>query len=128
MTHMSRYESIPNPKLQQDIQCFWVVEEAYNPSDLPHVVLPDPYRELVINCGAPVMLETEHLGPMRLPRVYLNGLQHQPLRIRPTGPLCIVGVRFYPWAARAFLEMQSPFQYSSIAPLAPAWDSLQFGT
>lgn len=113
-----------NATLQQDIQCFWAVEESYKPLNPSDNLLPDLYRELVINCGAPVLLETDDGAAIELPRVYLNGLQHQPLCIRPTGPLHIVGVRFYPWAAHAFLATQPLLSHTSIAPLPQAWDGL----
>src|ERR1044072_6863282 len=81
MLHQPTYA--PVPMLAADVSCFWALEQdqqSYN----REVYLPDAYIEVIINVGAPLMLETEH-GMLELPRAFVNPLQSKPLRIRTAG-------------------------------------------
>jgi len=56
--------------LAADVNCFWALEqdqESYN----REVYLPDAYIEVMINVGAPLMLESEY-GMLELPRHLLT--------------------------------------------------------
>ena len=57
MLHQPQFS--PVPMLAADVNCFWALEQdqaSYN----REAFLPDPYAEVVINTGAPLMLEREH--------------------------------------------------------------------
>ena len=55
MLHQPIYA--PVPMLAADVNCFWALEqdqESYN----REVYLPDAYIEVIINVGAPLVLES----------------------------------------------------------------------
>ncbi len=73
MLHQPTYA--PVPMLAADVNCFWALEqdqESYN----REVYLPDAYIEVMINVGAPLMLESEY-GMLELPRAFVNPLQNK---------------------------------------------------
>ncbi len=93
---MPHTEFTPHPTLTPNIACFWTLEtdqHAYN----QHAILPDSYLELVINCGAPLLLETADGTQTQLPTVMLSRLQQKPLKLRATGEVQLLGVRLYAW-------------------------------
>jgi AraC-like DNA-binding protein len=94
---MSYSEFRPQPTSSQVVKCFWTLEEdqaVYNSDE----ILPDSYMELVVNFGAPLILETESGARIEMPRIFLKGLTKKPLRLRATGLAQLVGVRLHPWA------------------------------
>lgn len=94
---MSYREFRPQPTSSQIVNCFWTLEEdqaVYNSDD----ILPDSYMELVVNFGAPLVLETESGAQAEIPRIFFKGLTRKPLRLRATGLAQLVGVRLHPWA------------------------------
>lgn len=95
----------PLPMLAADVSCFWALEqdqESYN----REVYLPDAYVEVIINVGAPLMLESEH-GKLELPRAFVNPLQNKPLRIRAAGFCQLISMQLYPWAVRPILNIDA---------------------
>jgi AraC-like DNA-binding protein len=120
---MRRSELVPLPALQHAIPILWAVEAPAVDAARPDV-LPDPYRELIVNCGAPLALELAPGHQIALPQVFLNDLHLRPLRFRTAGPFCVLGVRFYPWAVLTCLDLQPPLVAPSIRPLGGPWDRL----
>lgn len=110
---MSHREVKPHASLQQDVRCFWMLEDTqvnYNNKD----IVPDPFVELVVNCGAPFVWESEDGTSVEMPRVYVNSLQTRPLRMKATGPVQCIFMRLYPWAAHPIIDAQTPVENSSI--------------
>ncbi|MBE7556723.1 MAG: helix-turn-helix transcriptional regulator [Anaerolineales bacterium] len=68
--------------------------------------LPDAYIEVVINVGAPLVLESEH-GRLELPRAVVNPLQYKPLRIRAAGFCQMISMQLYPWAVKPILNIEA---------------------
>ena len=100
MLHQPTYA--PVPMLAADVNCFWALEqdqESYN----REVYLPDAYIEVMINVGAPLMLESEY-GMLELPRAFVNPLQNKPLRIRAAGFCQMISMQLYPWAVKPILN------------------------
>ena len=100
---MSYRELKPDPNLQQDIRCFWTLEETqadYNAKN----ITPDPFVELVINCGAPFVRRLTDGSEVEMPRVFLNTLQTKPLRMNALGPVRAICMRLYPWSTGALLD------------------------
>ncbi|MCA0458279.1 MAG: AraC family transcriptional regulator [Chloroflexi bacterium] len=100
MRHQPIYA--PVPMLAADVSCFWALEqdqESYN----REVYLPDAYVEVIINVGAPLLLESKH-GLLELPRAFVNPLQNKPLRIRATGFCQMMSMQLYPWAVKPVLN------------------------
>lgn len=93
----------PVPMLAADVNCFWALEqdqESYN----REVYLPDAYIEVIINVGAPLVLESKY-GILELPRTFVNPLQHKPLRIRAAGLCQMISMQLYPWAVKPILNI-----------------------
>lgn len=103
MLHQPIYA--PVPMLAADVSCFWALEqdqESYN----REVYFPDAYIEVIINVGAPLMLESEH-GMLELPRAFVNPLQNKPLRIRAAGFCQMISMQLYPWAVKPILNIDA---------------------
>jgi AraC-like DNA-binding protein len=103
MRHQPTYA--PVPMLAADVNCFWALEqdqESYN----REVYLPDAYVEVIINVGAPLMLESEY-GTVELPRAFVNPLQNKPLRIRAAGFCQMISMQLYPWAVKPVLNIDA---------------------
>ena len=103
MLHQPIYA--PVPMLAADVSCFWALEqdqESYN----REVYLPDAYIEVIINVGAPLMLESEY-GMLELPRAFVNPLQNKPLRIRAAGFCQMISMQLYPWAVRPIMNIDA---------------------
>jgi len=91
--------------LAADVNCFWALEqdqESYN----REVYLPDACIEVMINVGAPLMLESEY-GMLELPRAFVNPLQNKPLRIRAAGFCQMISMQLYPWAVKPILNIDA---------------------
>jgi AraC-like DNA-binding protein len=119
---MQRYEIEPVSLLKPDVKFIWALEEeveTYNRD----TIIPDSYVELIINCGAPLYLETDEGQHIDLPRVFLNGLQRKPLRLRTTGLAQFVAMRLYPWAINPLIDIQATRSASVLTPLDSAWQA-----
>ena len=119
---MNRYEIIPAPQLQADVKFIWALEEnakTYNRDN----IFPDSYIELIINCGAPLYLETDDGGRVDMPQVFLNGLQRKPLKLRTEGLSQLVAMRMYPWAVNPLLNVQANRTNEAIMPLDSTWQA-----
>jgi hypothetical protein len=90
-------EFAPRASLRDFVHCVWTFEAPFD--DAPQPIAPDGRCELIIQCGAPYR---EGDGTLQ-PRVLFAGQITQPLTLFATGPVSVVGVRFRPEAARAFL-------------------------
>lgn len=109
----------PLPMLAADVKCFWVREddqESYNSEE----TLPDSYIEVVINVGAPLMLETE-CGRIELPRAFVNPIQNKPLRFRSAGFCQFVSMKLYPWAVKPILNIDADPSSVHVIGLDAEW-------
>jgi AraC-like DNA-binding protein len=103
MLHQPIYA--PVSMLAADVSCFWALEQdqtSYN----REVYLPDAYVEVIINVGAPLVLEGER-GTLELPRAFVNPLQNKPLRIRAAGFCQLISMQLYPWAVKPVLNIEA---------------------
>jgi hypothetical protein len=85
------------------VNCFWVMEREYTPQHPTEDVTPDGFIELIVNLGAPYVLQREGAPDREMPRVILVGLQSKPLIFRCEGTVKLVATRFYAWGALPFL-------------------------
>lgn len=83
--------------LREYVHCVWTFQAPFDAT--PQPIAPDGRCELIIQCGAPYREGDESLQP----RVLFAGQITQPLTLQATGEVGVVGVRFRPEAARAFL-------------------------
>jgi AraC-like DNA-binding protein len=117
MLHQPIYA--PLPMLAADVHCFWALEqdqESYN----REVNLPDAYVEVMINVGAPLMLETKY-GMLELPRAFVNPLQNKPLRIRAAGFCQMISMKLYPWAVKPILNIDADPSTVHVVGLDADW-------
>ncbi len=117
MRHQPIYA--PLPTLAADVNCFWALEqdqESYN----REVYLPDAYVEVMINMGAPLMLESEY-GMLELPRAFVNPLQNKPLRIRAAGFCQMISMQLYPWAVKPILNIDAEPSTVHVIGLDAGW-------
>lgn len=117
MRHQPIYA--PVPMLAADVNCFWALEQdqqSYN----REVYLPDAYVEVIINVGAPLVLESEH-GMLELPRAFVNPLQNKPLRIRAAGFCQMLSMQLFPWAVRPILNIDADPSMVHVIGLDADW-------
>jgi len=92
----SEYE--PPSDIVNFVHCIWSFQDGDGTDVQP--IIPDGRPELIIHLGAPY----REVGKASVqPRALLAGQLTQPLHLQATGPVDIIGVRFRPDGARAFL-------------------------
>lgn len=109
----------PVPMLAADVNCFWALEqdqESYNREEF----VPDSYTEVVINVGAPLILETES-ALLELPRAFVNPIQNKPLRFRAAGFCQLISMKLYPWAVKPILNIDADPSTVHVIGLDAEW-------
>ena len=100
-----RYQELaPSPRLAESVHCLWIFE-ASEPGAGPDRIVPDGRPELVIHFGRP-FAEVDGAGvttPQH--RAIFAGQVTRPLVLHSAGNAGVLGVRFRPAGARAFLGM-----------------------
>jgi AraC-like DNA-binding protein len=91
----------PPDSLAHILHCVWTFEDDAAHAE-PQRIVPDGRCELVVHFGAPYR-EAGSRKPQ--PRVVFAGQLTRPLWIEATGPSGVVGARFHPATARAFLGL-----------------------
>ena len=91
-------EHAPSAALADVVQCYWTSRSA-GPLAAAHTsrVLPDGCMDVIFDLG-----ERERSGDA--PRSYVVGAMRTPLEVRMTGAVDILGVRFRPGGAAAFVR------------------------
>lgn len=91
----------PAPRLAEVVECLWALEGAAPPAGGPaEPILPDGRPELVLHLGDPFeRIDRGSAGVQS--RVLYAGQVTEPLVLRPTGRVAVVGVRFHPHGAAA---------------------------
>jgi len=115
---MKYTEIAPPISLARYIECFWTLSSASQAASASaHRILPDGCCELVLNL-ADRFREVRDDGSSQLqPQMLLAGQMVRPLRILPTGRVEIIGVRFRPAGAVAFLGLPAKELTGSIISL-----------
>jgi len=98
---MKYEEHAPPVALASVLHCLWTFEDE-GPAGGPQRIVPDGRCELVVHLGAPYR-EVEAGKPQG--RVVFAGQLTRPLWLEATGASGVIGARFHPAAARAFLDM-----------------------
>ncbi len=119
---MNRYEIAPAAQLQADVKFIWALEEDAKTYNRDRII-PDSYVELIINCGAPLYLETDDGLRLDMPHVFLNGIQRKPLQLRTEGFCQFVAMKIYPWAVNPLLGIQANQTNDAITPLDSHWQA-----
>jgi AraC-like DNA-binding protein len=100
------------------------MERDYTPEHPAEDVTPDAFIELIVNFGAPYVLQTEGVTDREMPRAFLVGLQSKPLVFRCDGTVKLVATRFYAWGALPFLADRARGLDNLAATLGREWDDL----
>ncbi len=100
MTAPDYREHPPRPALRDYVRCVWTF--AAPADDTPQPIAPDGCCELIVHVRA-TYLERGEGGDVVQPRVLFAGQITEPLNLVAQGETSVVGVRFQPWAAQAFL-------------------------
>lgn len=100
----ARYREIPPaPDLRELVECFWV-SRSNGPLERaqPNRVVPDGCTDIIVDLGDPPVGAGHARRRMRS---YFVGAMREPLLVRMTGTVDLVGVRFRPGAAGTLLSM-----------------------
>lgn len=98
---IARYREVaPGPALAHAVHCIWTFESPADEALQP--IAPDGRPELIVHRGVPYE-EVCAGGVVRQPRVLFAGQLTKPLTLRAGGPAAVIGLRFRPEYARAFL-------------------------
>lgn len=101
---MEYREVPPSPELAEQIECFWLLTGtgASGESEAQRV-LPDGCPELIFNFGDPFQRLLENGRTEKQGRALVAGQLERAIRIRPTGAVRLLGLRFRPGGAHRFL-------------------------
>lgn len=113
---MEYREWAPPAALCDQVEAVWSLTGLADPGDEPQRILPDGCAELILNFADPVVQETR--GPLRQPALMFVGQITSPLRIRPTGRVDLLGVRFRPGGAAALTPVPQHELVDRTVPLA----------
>lgn len=93
-------EHAPRVTLREFVHCVWIFTAP--PDDTPQPIAPDGRPELIIHCRNPY-LERGASGSVLQSPVLFAGQLTKPLILVAHGDVAVIGVRFRPDGARAFL-------------------------
>lgn len=94
----------PAAPVSRFVECFWTLTGRAPAPIAPDPILPDGCMELILNCAAPFVRHRSRRPIERQPARMLVGQMDHHLLIAPTGRIDLVGIRFHPAGARAFLH------------------------
>ncbi len=95
------FERRPSASLREFVRCIWTYQTDV-PSNEAQPVPPDGCAELIVHLGRPYA-ELSSTGRVTQPPILFAGQITQPLTLHATGRVCVLGVRFEPDGARAFI-------------------------
>ena len=94
-------EHAPSPALADVVQCYWTSRSAAPlPAEHASRVLPDGCMDVIFNLGDPPLPGG---APHHALRSYVIGAMRTPLEVRMAGAVDLLGVRFRPGGAAAFV-------------------------
>jgi AraC-like DNA-binding protein len=103
---MDYREYAPIPALRRFVDRVWTLAGAAGQgSDAVQPILPDGRPELIVHFGAPFERVSGAGDVVRQARVLIAGQLTEQLLLRPTGTVSVLGVRFHPFGAAAFLPL-----------------------
>lgn len=106
MSSINYTEIPPSNGLEGLVKCFWHLDKDASPQT-PSVerVLPAGCVELLFHFGSRYLSrETATNQFTEIPRFYVLGQSVQHREVKQTGPVEVIGCRFYPWGAFPFFD------------------------
>ncbi len=95
----------PCRALQHLVKFYWMVEDATAGDAAAEVVIPDGCMEMIFHFGTPFSSDVHGDNYAVHPRAFVGGQITQSIRIRPAGPIGMLGVRFHPFGAQPLLKI-----------------------
>jgi hypothetical protein len=83
---------------------------------------PDSHPGLMINIGAPLILEEDDGRRIELPRVFYGGIQNRHLKIHASGECQYIGLDMYAWGTRFLIDEQVDLAATPIVPMGGIWN------
>jgi AraC-like DNA-binding protein len=101
------YCPIP-PALRRAVKAIWYARSEEPGASLDEPIVPDGCVEVVFNLGDVFVRADGDMAGLRQPRALLVGQMTGPTRVRPTGRVDLMGVRF--WSARIAGVLRTPMR------------------
>jgi AraC-like DNA-binding protein len=119
-----RYREVrPLPPLDRFLECFWFADGGAPPADAsPERIVPDGCPELIVHLGEPFERVDDELGGTLQPRSFLVGTLTRPLRVRPSGRIRTMGIRFRPFGLSAFMDVPMHELTDQTTALGDLWN------
>lgn len=119
---MRYVEYPPHPSLAAHVRCFWLMEDD-DPACAARIerIIPDGCIEIIIHYASTFRDPHDADNRARVHRTIVAGQITRCLHLQPTGPIGMVGIRFEPGGAAAFLGLPMDELSDRIAPLDAAW-------
>lgn len=95
-------ELLPAPALRDRVHRYWFLRGDSRPKEPPEPIVPDGRPEIVFHLADPFR-RLEETGAATQPLTLLAAQIDRPLRLEPCGALDVVGIRFRPFGAHAFV-------------------------
>ena len=117
-------ERAPDPRLAPFVRCFWELRlerAAGEPARLERV-LPDGCIEWIFHLGEPFALASPSGALERQAHALLAGASSRAILLAPSRDADVLGVRFEPGGAAAFLRAPASEFTGRVAPLAETED------
>jgi hypothetical protein len=92
-------EHAPREKLRPWVRCVWAYEDP-SPSDIVQRIPPDGCAELIVHLATPYEERRANGRFVRQPSVIFAGQMTKPIRLRASGPVACIGLRFEPDGAQ----------------------------
>lgn len=95
---------IPSPLLQRHIKFYYLFEQTESSENAYHLVTPDGCIELNFNLQSPYKRKEQNGKIKKQHDFYLISRFSERYYLQNTGDIKMIGIRFYPWGIRPFIE------------------------
>jgi hypothetical protein len=120
---MSLQHFILEDQYHPHIRSFPILEEASEVFN-NRILLPDPFPEVLVNFGAPLIWEMENGSQVELPSALLFRSQTKPLKIYARDSCRFIGITVPAWEPRLLVDERIDLTETPITPLEGIWQDL----
>ena len=121
MADLHYREHLPPPDLADRVECVWTLRSGGRlPAAVLNRVLPDGCTDVIFDPGEPPLADA---GRHR-PGSYVVGAMLRPAAVWMAGEVDLLGVRFRPGGAAAFLPLPLAEITDAVVPLEEVWGGL----
>lgn len=95
----------PKPPVNRFVECLWTLEGDVSGDPVQSErILPDGCVEMILNFGSHFRELKENGSEENQPLHFVVGQMTRPIKIIPTGPVQVVGIRFHPGGTLPFFR------------------------